>query len=140
MYCGLFVFNSTILTVGVLGIHLAKIFPHPEYIVLKKISILGFVQRIENFIYIKWLLNDFISFGLIVYFISNNIRKKNKQKIVPILVIALILILSQVLFKDNTQFKWFVLHIYPYLNLLLLLIFLIIFINVIIRKFIEKET
>lgn len=136
----LFVFNSTILTVGVLGIHLAKIFPHPEYIVLKKISILGFVQRIENFIYIKWLLNDFISFGLIVYFISNNIRKKNKQKIVPILVIALILILSQVLFKDNTQFKWFVLHIYPYLNLLLLLIFLIIFINVIIRKFIEKET
>lgn len=136
----LFVFTSTILTLGVLGIHLAKIFPHPEYIVLKKISLLGFVERIENIIYVKWLLNDFISLALIIYFITNGIRKKDKQTFMPILVMIVILVLSQVLFKDNTQFKWFVLNIYPYLNLFLLMIFVIIFINVIIRRIIEKET
>ena len=136
----LFVFTSTILTVSVLGIHLLKIFPHPEYMVLKKIALLGFAERIENFIYVKWLLNDFISFALIIYFISNNIKKKNKQKVIPSLVMVLILVLSQVLFKDNTEFKWFVLNVYPYLNLLLLIIFVIIFINIMVRKLIEKET
>lgn len=135
----LFIFLATLLTVDVLGIHLLKIFPHPEYIVLKKISILGFIDRIENIIYIKWLLNDFISLALVVYYISNSIKRKNKQKIIPIIVTIIILLFSQILFKDNTEFKWFVLNIYPYLNLLLLLILIIISINIIIKRRIEKE-
>lgn len=134
-----FIFLATFLTIGALGIHLLKIFPHPEYIVLKKISIFGFIDRIENIIYIKWLLNDFISFCLIVYYISNSIKKQNKQKLLPTITTIIILVLSQMLFKDNTEFKWFIYHVYPYLNLLLLTIFIIIFINIIIRKIIEKE-
>lgn len=135
----LFIFLATFLTVGNLGIHLLKIFPHPEYMVLKKISILGFIDRIENFIYVKWLLNDFVSFTILVYFISNSIKKQDKQKIIPGFVTIIILALSQVLFKDNTEFKWFIFNIYPYLNLALLIIIVIIALNIFIKKFIIKE-
>lgn len=135
----LFIFLATFLTVGALGIHLLRIFPHPEYIVLKRISILGFIDRIENIIYVKWLLNDFVSFSLIVYFISNSIKKKNKQNILPIAITFIIMLLSQLLFKDNTEFKWFIHNIYPCLNLLLVVIFIIISINILLKKAIEKE-
>ena len=72
-----FLFSATILTIGCLGINLIKIFPHPEYMVLEKISFLGFIDRIENVIYVKWLLNDFICFEVIVYYISNSIKKQD---------------------------------------------------------------
>lgn len=135
----LFIFLATILTVGVLGINLLKLFPHPEYMVLKEISILGFIDRIENIIYVKWLLNDFISFVLITYFISNSIKKGDKQIVLPITVTVLIALLSQLLFKDNTEFKWFVYNIYPYINLILVGILVIIVLNIFIRKARKKE-
>ena len=136
----LFVFLATFLTIGALGIELIELFPHPEYMVLKKISFLGFIDRIENVIYVKWLLNDFVCFSLIVYYISNSIKKRNKQKALPIIITITIMVLSQLLFKDNTQFKWFVFNIYPYLNLALFLILIIIILNIFIRKTIIKET
>lgn len=135
----LFTFLAVILTIGTLGIELLKIFPYPEYMVLKKISILGFIDRIENFIYIKWMLNDVVSISLIVYYICNSIKARDKQKLLPFVVILVILVLSQLLFKDNTEFKWFVKNIYPYLNLALLGIFVAIFINILVRKMIKEE-
>lgn len=136
----LFAFMATLLTVGTLGIELIELFPHPEYMVLKKISFLGFIDRIENIIYVKWLFHDFVCFSLIIYYISNSIKKADKQKLLPIIITITIMIASQLLFKDNSQFKWFVFHIYPYLNLGLFIILTIIFINVFIRKKIIKET
>ena len=134
-----FIFLATILTTASLGIHLIKIYPHPEYMVLKKISILGFIDRIENIIYVKWMLNDFVNISLIGYFISKSINNKNKQKLLPIIITIIILVLSQILFKDNAEFKFFVLHIFPYLNLLLLALLVIITINIIIRKLLTKK-
>ena len=62
-----------------------------------------------------------------------------KSKIKTIILILVILVLSQLLFKDNTEFKWFVKNIYPYLNLALLGIFVAIFINILVRKMIKEE-
>ena len=122
----LFIFLATLLTIASLGTHLLNLFPPPEYMVLKKISILGFIDRIENIIYIKWLLTDFISFTLLIYYISNSINKKKKQIIIPIITTIIVIYLSQLLFKDNTIFKHYTTSIYPYLNLLYLTIMIII--------------
>lgn len=135
----LFIFLATFLTIGALGIELIELFPHPEYMVLKKISFLGFIERIENVIYTKWLLNNFICFSLIIYYITNSIRKCNKQKLLPIIVTTSVMVLSQLLFKDNTQFKWFIFNIYPYLNLALFIILIIIILNIFIRRNIIKK-
>ena len=134
----IFILIDTILTIGVLSEDLIKILPHPEYIVLKKISIFKFIDRIENIIYIKWILSVFIYFNLSIYYICNSINKKDKQILLPSIIITIVLIISKLLFKNNTEFKWYIRFIYPRINILLLIIIIIIAINIIIRK--KKET
>lgn len=129
-----FLFSATILTIGCLGINLIKIFPHPEYMVLEKISFLGFIDRIENVIYVKWLLNDFICFEVIVYYISNSIKKQDKQKLTPFIIIIIINSLSQLLFKDNTEFEYFIYNIYPFINLTLFILLILITFMIFIKK------
>lgn len=135
----LFIFLATILTTAALGAYLIKIYPHPEYMVLKKITLLGFIDKIENIVYVKWLLNNFISLCLVVYYIARSITTKDKQIAVPAIVVIIIIVLSQILFSNNTQFKWFVYNVYPYCNLILLIIFVIISINIFIRNIIKKR-
>ena len=107
--------------------------------VLKKITLLGFIDKIENIVYVKWLLNNFISLCLVVYYIARSITTKDKQIVVPAIVVIMIIVLSQILFSNNTQFKWFVYNVYPYCNLILLIIFVIISINIFIRNTIKKR-
>ena len=49
-----------ILTQGILSIELIRMFKYPEYIVLKKISILDFINNIENIISFLWIFTIFI--------------------------------------------------------------------------------
>lgn len=126
-------FLACLLTIGSLGIYLCQIYQYPEYTVLKKISLFDFIDRIENFIYIKWILSSFICLSLILYYISQSIRKES-GRIIPVIVMALIITASLYLFKNNTIFYKFGASIFPYLNLLLLVIFTIIGINIFIRN------
>ena len=129
-------FLACLLTIGSLGIYLCQLYQYPEYTVLKKISLFDFIDRIENFIYIKWILSSFVCLSLILYYISHSIQKQSK-KIIPTIVIALIIAVSLYLFKNNTIFYNFGFSIFPYLNLLLVIIFIIIGINIFIRNRLE---
>ena len=129
----LFMFMAMLLTLGSLGIYLSSLYQYPEYTVLKKISVFNFLDRIENFIYIKWILSSVICLSLIVYYIQRSV-KKNSTKLVPTLVSLLIIFLSLYIFKNNTIFYMAILKIFPYICLMLFLIFVIIGINILIRK------
>lgn len=130
----------TIKTISVLGIHLTEIYQHPEYIVLKKISILNFFDKIENIIFIKWILSSFSSLTILVYCLSNYINKiKIKEKklpnIIPPTIITIIIItISHLYFKNNTIFTNFIENYYPYINLFLFILLIIITIKIFIRK------
>ena len=136
----IFAFLAILLTVGSLGIYLCDIYQYPEYTVLKKISLFNFLDRIENFIYTKWILSSFCSLALIVYYLNITIKRESK-KILPVIIVISMIYLSLTLFKNNTIFYNFILKIYPYICLLLLSIYFIIGINIIIRKIfkIDKE-
>lgn len=129
----LFIFMAIFFTLSSLGIYLSLEYQYPEYTVLKKISIFNFIDRIENFIYIKWILSSIIFLSIIIYYISNNINK-NSKKLVPTIVISIIIAISLYIFKNNTIFYNFTSTIFPYICLILLLIFIIISINIFIRK------
>ncbi len=133
----LFAFLAILLTMGSLGIYLSKLYQYPEYTVLKKISLFNFIDRIENFIYIKWILNSAISLSLVVYYISCSIKKTSK-KLLPTIIMGLIIGVSLYLFKDNTIFYNFSFYLFPYIGLFLFLIYMIIGINIFIRKRIEN--
>ena len=132
------IFLAILLTVGSLGIYLCDIYQYPEYTVLKKISLFNFLDRIENFIYTKWILSSFCSLSLIVYYLNSSI-KKTSRKLLPTIIVIVMIYISLKIFKNNTIFYNFILNIYPYICLLLLSIYLIIGINIIVRLFIEKE-
>lgn len=133
----LFMASAIILTLGSLGIYLCDLYQYPEYTVLKKISLFGFLDRVENFIYIKWILNSIICLTLIIYYIQRS-TKKTSTKLVPTIITALIIFLSLYIFKNNTIFYMVILNIFPYICLLLFIIFIIIAINIFIRKIIDK--
>ena len=56
----LLLFLVFIVTQGILGIELVKMFKYPEYIVLKKISLLDFINNVENIISFLWLFTIFM--------------------------------------------------------------------------------
>ena len=70
------IFLICIISSSCLGRYLIKIYQYPVYITLKKISIFGFIDRIENFLSLQWILSSFISLTIYIYNIKENINKK----------------------------------------------------------------
>ena len=50
----------SILTIGILGPNLIRVYEYPEYIILKEIVLFNFVEKIENILIIPWIINLFI--------------------------------------------------------------------------------
>lgn len=134
----IFAFLAMLLTIGALGIYLCDIYQYPEYTVLKKISIFNFLDRIENFIYVKWILSSFSCLSLIIYYLNISIKKTSK-KILPTIIIGVMIYIALSVFKNNTIFYNFILKIYPYICLLLFSVYVIIGVNIIFRKLIDKD-
>ena len=134
----IFMFLAILLTIGSLGIYLSDIYQYPEYTVLKKISLFEFSDRIENFIYIKWIFNSVICLSLIIYYVSSSMHKKSKN-LLPTIVMIILVLGATFVFKNNTIFYEFGYNIFPYANLMLLSIFVIIGINIFIRKRLLNE-
>ena len=129
----IFMFIAIFLTLGSLGIYLCDLYQYPEYTVLKKITLFEFIDRIENFIYIKWILSTIMYLSIIIYYISYNVNK-NSKKLVPTILVAITIAISLFIFKNNTIFYNFTSTLYPYIGLFLLIIFIIISINIFVRK------
>ena len=137
----IFIFMAMLLTIGALGIYLCNIYQYPEYTVLKKISLFNFLDRIENFIYVKWILSSFVYLALIIYYLKTSIKNDSK-KLVPTIIVGAMIYIALNIFKNNTIFYNFILKIYPYICLALFVVFVIIGLNIVIRKFMihEKDT
>lgn len=133
----IFAFLAILLTIGSLGIYLCNVYQYPEYTVLKKISLFNFLDRVENFIYVKWILNSVMYLSLIIYYLSYNIKKESK-KLLPSIISGIMIYLALKIFNNNTIFYNFILNIYPYICLLLFIIFIIIGMNIIVRKAIKE--
>ena len=130
----LIIFLNIAMTIGTLGIHLTDMYQYPEYLVLKQISFFNFLDRIENFVTIQWIFRTFILISLVVYYIKNTIKRDSDSKLLPESILAIIIILDLVVFKNNTMFTNFVSKIYPYSNLFLFVMIIIISIMVFIKN------
>lgn len=137
---GFIVFSVSILSNGILGRYLIELYQYPGYTSLKKISLFGFIDRIENFISLHWILSSFINLSMILYFIKTNIKRKENSKILNLLIsIIIIIILSYKIFNNNTMFNNYSYKIYPYFCGALITIFLIITLTIFIKKCIDKK-
>lgn len=130
----LFILLISIFNIGVLGQYLASFYQYPEYILLKKVNLFGFIDRIENILSIGWILSTYATLTLIIYYISNFIKKNDKSKLSPLIITSLIILTSLFIFKNNTTFNMYITNIYPYIISILFVIMIIICITIIIKK------
>ena len=131
-------FGLVITTFGVLGINLVNAFEYSEYIVLRKIKLLGFLERIENIISLQWIIGSFVYLTIIVYTISKSIPLKSvkSHKWTNLIIGIVLIILTTLIFQDNTLFDTYVKNIFPYITSGIIIIYLLI----IIKIFFSKKT
>lgn len=97
-----------LLTQGVLGINLVNLFKYPEYVILKKINLLDFINNVENILSFCWLFMIFMYLSICskqLYDICE--ATFNKKWIYPIFLIVSIYFISGNLF-DNVNFLIFI--------------------------------
>lgn len=132
-------FMISFISTSILGKYLINLYQYPGYMTLKKVSIFNFIDRIENFLSLHWILSCFITITMTLYYIKSNIKRNGNSKILNIILCLTIIIFSYKLFKNNTIFNNYIYYVYPYILLSVLIISIIITINIIIRKALKKE-
>ena len=109
MLSRLLIFLSSILVliifviiIGNLGTNLAKLYRYPEYMVFKEISLLGFIENIQNILSYLWFFCSFILSSMATY----NIKRVSNKKILIITLLLITFILNNVLLKNYIYFEY----------------------------------
>ena len=116
------------LIISILGVNLTKLYHYPEYDILKKISLVGFVERIESLLSQRWIFYCFTTTILGINFIKEYLKftfKTNNKKIEKIIIYILtftIGISSNYIFKNNTKANIFIYNKLPYMIIITLII------------------
>lgn len=108
----LIMFIVFFLILTVLGPNLANLYQFPEYDLLKKISLIGFIERTESAVSLRWIFYIFIMVVMGIYFISKYIshifKNKIKKGITYYIFTIGIVIYSNFLFKNNVIANLFI--------------------------------
>ena len=87
-------FLITIIIMGVFGPELSVMYRYPEYMMLKKIKILSFVEKIENLVSVIWIIDGFFMVSMASHTIYDLLPKKHCKKIGIILAAAMFYVTS----------------------------------------------
>ena len=123
-----------LVTQGILSVELVRMFKYPEYIVLKKISLLDFINNVENIISFLWIFTIFMYLSICskeLYDMSYNTF--NNKYVYPIFLFISTYFISNY-FLDNVNCLLFLFN-----NLwLILLVILVIYILVNVKSLKKK--
>lgn len=126
-----------LLTQGVLGIELVKLFKYPEYVILKKINLLNFINNIENILSFFWLFIIFIYLSISSKQLYNiSLEFFHKKSIYPIFIIVSLFFITKYVF-DNANCLYFLYKNLWIMCLGILVIYILININTLNKK--KKE-
>ncbi len=109
------------LIIGILGTTLASIYRFPEYVILKEIKILDFIEKIENIVGISWILDNFIFISISSLFLKEMLPEKFRKISFPSIILILFFISAMIIGKDYN----YIVLIYYNLPIFLLIIFIL---------------
>jgi len=97
--------------IGVLGPNLIQIYRYPEYMMLKKIKIFNFIEKVENILSITWLFDLFMAMSIAGENIKECLpRKKNNLIFIGCLILLYIgAIVSGIFYREELMLY----HILP---------------------------
>lgn len=101
------------ITLSVLGPNLTNLYQYPEYDSLKKISLIGFIERTESIISLRWAFYSFALTTMGILFITKYIKhilkiknEKTNKKII-ILTSTIIVLCGKYVFNEPSNFYKF---------------------------------
>ena len=116
------------LTLSILGTNLANLYQYPEYDVLKKVSLIGFIERTESTISLRWTFYVFTITTMGILFIYKYIKhifkiknQKTNKKI--IVIISLIIVLwGKFIFQNSSKFNKMTYNTLPIILFIILIL------------------
>lgn len=90
----------SIIIMGVFGPELSVIYRYPEYMMLKKIKILSFIEKIENIVSVIWIIDGFFMVSMASHTIYELLPKKHNKKI-GILLAAIMFYVTSFIVGQN---------------------------------------
>ena len=106
--------NVMFLTISIFGIHLTELYNYPSFHLLKRVSVLDIIDRIESILSLEWFLALFVQIMMGLYFIKEGLKeifkiKEKTNNTISIVTCLIIIILTQIIFKtagsSNAYFK-----------------------------------
>lgn len=92
----IYILINVIMVIGILGLDLINIYKYPEVTILKKISLLNIIDRIENLLSINMFFSLFIFISVNFYIFNEGIKKVfniKKEKILYVVSFLIVFIL-----------------------------------------------
>ena len=94
------------ITLAGLGYPVVSILKYPEFLILKEISLLGIIERVENIVSMYFIFSMIITIMVCVYYAFNNLNNYSKNKIykksLVYILPLLVLFISLICFKNIT--------------------------------------
>lgn len=106
---------------GIFGENLVKIFRFPEYMVLKQLKILNFIEKVENILSIAWAFDLFMTAVMAIYSIKELVPKKKNKYTTTIILVITLYIVSKV-FASNYVNELRIYYILPIISFIIPLI------------------
>ena len=131
----LIILLENIFMVGVLGIYLVKLYRFPEYVILQKVSLFHFFDRVSSFFFIKWILDGVICLSLIIYHISK-MFSKIQIRFSSFGIMTLMIVFSLTFFDHYSFFSVVCYYIFPLICFVLFFIYVMIAFGIFVRKII----
>ena len=114
-------FWAVFLIICVYGYRMALLLDYPAFQILKRISIVSFVERIEHFLFMRWIFDIFICLSLGVNFMKSYFNKKSGH--IPLYLICILLFICSInLFRNKTAALKYILNLLPSLFFIFLII------------------
>ena len=109
---------------GVFGEVLVNVFRFPEYMVLKQVKFLDFIEKIENILSIAWAFDLFITASFSVYSIKE-LTPKKYSTLFTIVIIIIVGVLIDKFFDFNYIHELFLYYALPYVSLIFSIIIIV---------------
>lgn len=134
------IFIIPFLIISIFGIELAQLYQYPEFQILRRVTIGGFIERIESTLSIQWIFELFILITIGIYFIKQSfyhifcIKNKNLRLGLNGIFLFLFGIATLNVFANNTVANQFSVNQYPYVCYVFLIFFFILYVIISLKK------
>ncbi len=112
---------KVVLIIGILGPILSVIYRFPEYLILREIRLMNFIEKIENIVSLSWIFDTFIYLSLTSLFIKE-LLPKYKNKIIHFILIIILYVVTYKFIGKRYEIELSSYYILPYICLAISLI------------------